>query len=227
MALESATYINQLVNTNPTGSDQKAQGDDHIRLIKAVLQSTFPNINGAVNATPAELNYLVGVTSALQTQLNAKAPLSAPTFTGLITASGGQIAFPAVRNASADPNTLDDYEEEEWTPNVGGTATYLAQIGKITKIGRMAFVSAYMQINVIGSGSQNTIYGLPVTAIAEGSAAVYFSSLALTITTLVARITNASNAISLNSTTAASTALLGNNILSNGSTVTFSMSFPI
>lgn len=58
MALESATYINQLVNTNPTGADPKGQGDDHVRMLKRVLQSTFPNINAAVTVTPSQLNAL-------------------------------------------------------------------------------------------------------------------------------------------------------------------------
>ena len=72
MGLEAATYINGLVATNPAAGDQKSQGDDHIRLIKAVLQATFPNLTGAVNPTQAEINFLAGVTSAIQTQLNAK-----------------------------------------------------------------------------------------------------------------------------------------------------------
>ena len=47
MALESATFLSGLVATNPTGSDVKGQGDDHIRLIKAVLVATFPNATRA------------------------------------------------------------------------------------------------------------------------------------------------------------------------------------
>lgn len=42
MPLESATYIADLVQTNPLGSDLKAQGDDHFRMMKTVLQTTFP-----------------------------------------------------------------------------------------------------------------------------------------------------------------------------------------
>jgi hypothetical protein len=42
MALESASFVSDLVSTNPTGSDPKAQGDDHVRLIKAVLKATLP-----------------------------------------------------------------------------------------------------------------------------------------------------------------------------------------
>jgi hypothetical protein len=42
-------------------------------------------------------------------------------------ASGAGITFPAAQSASSDANTLDDYEEGTWTPNVGGTATYTLQ----------------------------------------------------------------------------------------------------
>ena len=76
MALEDLTgsgkYIDDLVSTNPTATDNVAQGDDHIRGIKNVLKLTFPSIDGAINATDTELNYVDGVTSAIQTQLDNK-----------------------------------------------------------------------------------------------------------------------------------------------------------
>lgn len=56
MGLETATYISQLVNTNPTSNDPKSQGDDHLRLLKSVLQSSFPSISGVVTKTHTELN---------------------------------------------------------------------------------------------------------------------------------------------------------------------------
>jgi microcystin-dependent protein len=84
MALESATYISDLVSTNPTSSDGIAQGDDHLRLLKSTIKATFPNVSGAVTATHTELNYVDGVTSAIQGQIDAKAPLASPTFTGTV-----------------------------------------------------------------------------------------------------------------------------------------------
>lgn len=63
MGLESATYINDLVNSNPTGLDEVNKGDDHLRLIKSVLQNSFTNIGAAVNANATELNNLVGLTA--------------------------------------------------------------------------------------------------------------------------------------------------------------------
>ena len=50
MALESGTYLDDLVNTNPTASDNVSQGDDHLRLIKRVLKNSFPSVDAAVNA---------------------------------------------------------------------------------------------------------------------------------------------------------------------------------
>lgn len=90
MALESATYITGLVSTNPTASDQKRYGDDHIRMVKSVLLTTFPNLSAAVTVTPTEINYLAGATSAIQTQIAAtqasitlRALNASPTLTGV------------------------------------------------------------------------------------------------------------------------------------------------
>lgn len=66
MALETATYIADLDPANPPGTDPVAQADDHLRMIKQVLQNTFPNqtepfvgVNGietgAVTADPIML----------------------------------------------------------------------------------------------------------------------------------------------------------------------------
>ena len=63
MGLETGTYISDLVTTNPAGSDDPSQGDDHLRLLKTTLKTTFPNVTGAVTATHTELNALAsGVT---------------------------------------------------------------------------------------------------------------------------------------------------------------------
>lgn len=47
MSLESASFISGLDATNPTAGDQTKQGDDHLRLIKGVLQACFPNADKA------------------------------------------------------------------------------------------------------------------------------------------------------------------------------------
>lgn len=63
MALETGTYINSLVATNPIGgTDPKSQGDDHIRLLKSTIKASFPNITGAVTASHTNLNTLLAGT---------------------------------------------------------------------------------------------------------------------------------------------------------------------
>jgi hypothetical protein len=62
MGKETATYISQLVATNPVAADSVSEGDDHIAMIKSVLKTNFSGINSsgttAVTATAAEMNYL-------------------------------------------------------------------------------------------------------------------------------------------------------------------------
>lgn len=59
MGLETATYISDLVSTNPVGaSDLASTSDDHLRLIKSAVKTTFPNISGAVTSTHTELSKL-------------------------------------------------------------------------------------------------------------------------------------------------------------------------
>ena len=54
------------------------------------VTATYAELNAldGITATVTELNYTDGVTSAIQTQLDLKAPLAAPTFTGAVTISG-------------------------------------------------------------------------------------------------------------------------------------------
>jgi hypothetical protein len=54
MPLETATYIANLNATNPTSTDPKSQGDDHLRMIKSVLQNSFAGFPGMVVVTGSE-----------------------------------------------------------------------------------------------------------------------------------------------------------------------------
>lgn len=54
MGLETGTYVNDLNTANPTSTDPKSQGDDHLRLIKSVLKNTFAGFPGLIAATGTE-----------------------------------------------------------------------------------------------------------------------------------------------------------------------------
>ena len=54
MGLETASFISGLTASWPLPGDTKSQGDDHIRLLKSVLQLTFPNASKAFYIPSAE-----------------------------------------------------------------------------------------------------------------------------------------------------------------------------
>ena len=48
MSIESATFVGDLQPANPPSTDPRGQGDDHLRLIKQVLQNSFPGLEKAI-----------------------------------------------------------------------------------------------------------------------------------------------------------------------------------
>lgn len=81
---------------------------------------TTLTINGVdVTATAAELNYVDGVTSAIQTQLDAKAPTESPTFTGTAT-------VPTANVTTANVTTVD---LGDWTITQSGSDLKFAYQG--------------------------------------------------------------------------------------------------
>jgi hypothetical protein len=104
-------------------------------------------------------------------------------FDGTTLTTAGQIAFPATQSASADANTLDDYEEGTWSPVIAdsgdlcntatmhGTTAY----GQYTKIGHRVFVTVYAATtSVSGISAGLVMKGLPFTV---KSGAQYYGSI--------------------------------------------------
>jgi hypothetical protein len=83
--------------------------------------------------------------------------------------SGAGITFPATQSASTDANTLDDYEEGDFTatvtPNAGGSITLNSSINTLsyTKVGRVVTVCGWIQVSSVSSpsGTYLEIGGLP------------------------------------------------------------------
>ncbi len=86
--------------------------------------TTFTLGGTTVTATGAELNYMDGVTSNVQTQLDTKAPLASPTFTGTVDVSGAtltladnQISGDKVEGGTIAATTITDLTTS--TVNIG------------------------------------------------------------------------------------------------------------
>ena len=56
MTVETGTYINSLNASFPPETDALSEIDEHLKIIKSTIKATFPNVDAAVTATPAELN---------------------------------------------------------------------------------------------------------------------------------------------------------------------------
>ncbi|WZH62468.1 tail fibers protein [Pseudomonas phage vB_Pae_WS1160] len=142
MGLEVATYINQLVPTNPTGSDLKSFGDDHLRLIKSAIKNTFPNISQAVNVTAAQLNAVADTTQYVKPGMVimwagslAQIPAGWKLCNGVGTTSNGIPvpnligAFPwGIDGTSQAVGTRGGSANIVWSGMVSGTALTLDQI---------------------------------------------------------------------------------------------------
>jgi len=108
MAKETATYISQLVATNPVASDSVSVGDDHLRMLKTVLKTQFSGLSGttAITATEAEMNYLDIAT--LGTSADSKVLTQA---SGVVTIAGdvkitGTTPLLTIGDAGAEDTTI-------------------------------------------------------------------------------------------------------------------------
>jgi hypothetical protein len=83
----------------------------------------------SVTATGTEMNYLVGVTSGIQSQLNLKAPLANPTFTG--TVSGIDASMVGLGNVTNESKATM-FTSPTFTGTVSGVSASMVGLGNVT-----------------------------------------------------------------------------------------------
>lgn len=93
---------------------------------------------------------------------------------GAVSVVSGWLKFPATAIPSTDPNTIDEYQEQVWTPSLtfdtpGDLAiTYGSRVGRVTKVGRMVHLSFVVTTSAFthstASGSFR-ITGMPFSAV--------------------------------------------------------------
>ena len=120
------------------------------------------------------------------------------------------------------------YAEGLWTPSLGGTATYVRQLGYWTRIGNRIFIDANINVSTIGTGSATNITGLPFTAFKDPGIsqsypfAVQVATASTAVVSLIGIVVGNTNSIVLRSRTIADADDQSNPIFQNQTVVLLS-----
>jgi hypothetical protein len=161
----STTNGNTIVNALPNGTSQISRfiahnNSDPTNCAVASLdaRSTEVALFSAINGTGTYLPLLMYTGGSERMRI---------TTAGVVELTSGQLKFPASQNASADANTLDDYEEGLWTPVINGgyTTSRNVSAGTYVKIGSLVYIHCQLDLTTSNSGSGAFfISGLPFTS---------------------------------------------------------------
>jgi hypothetical protein len=164
MALESATHIADLNSSYPVGAtDLIAQGDDHIRLIKATLQATFPSANRAFYL-PRGVAAQTSTVTVAATDQGKLYPVSA-------SAAARTVNLPA--NADIPDGFQVTIFKSDYSPNtvtIDGNSSDTIN-GELTLVLTKGYQSALLQWNAAASG-----WFAKVDTVVPTGAKVYYGS---------------------------------------------------
>ena len=89
-------------------------------------------------------------------------------------------------------NKITDYETGNWTPSLGGNASYDIQYGRYAKVGDLVYIRFAIRSPTLGTGSTYSISGLPFTASSEmsGLSVGYYDGAAVNFYAMVGTVEN-------------------------------------
>lgn len=198
LALRGSVAVSTSV-VNPTSNDGVALGTSALKFSDlflasgAVLQFSTEATNITHSASVLTIAASTIVTNSVAQSTAAIYPVTSEGVTlgtssnrwaGVFTSSG--VNFPGAQDASADVNTLDDYEEgtftPTWTPATTGSFTIgynSSTTGNYVKVGSKVYVQGHVHVTTFTSGTgtgQMGISGLPFTAGTQAHQGVFYLS---------------------------------------------------
>jgi hypothetical protein len=126
------------------------------------------------NVSDTEIGYLDGVTSAIQTQLNAKAPLADPTFTGTVTLPTGTVTSGMILDGTIVDADVNASAAIAWTkiaPSSTVSATELGYLDGVTSA-----IQTQLDAKATPADITTAIDALNTDAIEEGTTNLYHTS---------------------------------------------------
>jgi len=151
MGLESASYISELVDTNPVVGDPVGEGDDHLRLIKTVLQTQFSGLSGttAVTTSEAELNLLDGVAALVTLAADQSWSGSQRGTPSVVT--DGTLDLDTANNFKYTPAANDDLEFSNETAGQAGFITLINPSAYTISLGSEVKKGASWDVSTAGT----------------------------------------------------------------------------
>ena len=123
------------------------------------------NILDGATLSTAELNYVDGVTSAIQTQMNLKAPLASPTFTGTVTMpvalSGiAKLTTGVVSAVTAPTGTIVGTTDTQTLTNKRNTKRVVTTTDDATAVIDVDVTDVY-ELSEVANATEFTLTGTP------------------------------------------------------------------
>ena len=130
MGLEAGTTIDDLVATNPLSTDPRSEGDDHLRLIKAVLKADVFTKRHLPSGTRMLFNQTAAPTGWTKDATAALNDSALRIVTGAV-ASGGSLAFSAAFAARRVVSGRTDGFAAGGTVNAGTTGATTLSVAQM------------------------------------------------------------------------------------------------
>lgn len=167
VTVESVTFNGGVV----TGvTDLTATGDVTLAATKRLYLDGGTDTYIAENSADEMVFRTNGSSRLILTNTGVQAVPLLTASAGIDLGADGRIKFPATANPSGDANTLDDYQEGEWTatlvPSSSGTITLssVQETLAYTKIGRVVYIQGRIGLTGVSSPVGATqLKGLPFT----------------------------------------------------------------
>lgn len=130
MALESTSTIDGLVATNPITGDRRSEGDDHLRLVKAVLKATFPGFAGRFGRVQTKNSSYSAAVNDNWTVIRATTNLTLSLLAAATLGNGWtQIIYTDGGIVTIDPNGAEEVNGEATVDIPDGSFAFLVCTG--------------------------------------------------------------------------------------------------
>ncbi len=173
MALETANVVNDLVITNPTSTDPKSQGDDHIRTLKKAIKQTLNGFTGAALVTATDVGdasiHVLNPTTALlsYTPMLCLLYIPAHTNTGMVAVNVSSLGYVFIKTLyGADPTAGDIVAGVPLLLMYNGTnfitlsgSEFLSKTGNQTLNGNLNVTGDELVSGMLTVGNDAIIYG--------------------------------------------------------------------